>query len=70
MDSYINPDDFIEQQRQRQRDEAARQKSFPEQPQKDVLRFLIEHAPMPSWEKRILEMIRDEALLFRPTSTN
>ena len=66
MDSYINPEEFVEQQRQKQRHEAARQKSFPEQPQKDVLRFLIQHAPMPSWEKRVLEMIRDEAYYFAP----
>ena len=66
MDSYINPSEFLEHQRQRQQEDAARERAFPEQAQRDVLLFLLEHAPMSQWEKRILGMVRDEAYYFAP----
>jgi stage V sporulation protein R len=66
MDTYINPHEFLEQQRKRQELERAREMSFPEQPERDVLKFLLEHAPIPSWERRTLEIVRDEAYYFAP----
>ena len=66
MDTYINPAEFMEFQRKKQADEAARVKSFPESPERDVLKFLLDHAPMPAWEKRVLAIIRDEAYYFAP----
>ena len=44
----------------------ARSAPFPSQPAKDVLRFLIEHAPLPNWKRDILSMIREEAYYFAP----
>src|SRR5262249_9429345 len=41
-------------------------RSFPEQPEKDVLLFLIEHAPIKPWQRDILSIIRDEAYYFMP----
>lgn len=64
MDSYINPKAYLDEQREIMREE--RVKSFPASPEKDVLKFLLDHAPMASWEKRILEIIRDEAYYFAP----
>ena len=66
MDSYVNPKEFLDDQRRRQEEKAARKKNFPEEPQKDVLKFLIDNAPLSSWEKRILNVIRDEAYYFAP----
>jgi stage V sporulation protein R len=66
MDSFINPTEFLDAQRKKQDDERQKIKGFPERPQRDVLQFLLEHAPMTTWEKRILKMVRDEAYYFAP----
>jgi stage V sporulation protein R len=67
MDSYINPRDVLkaeEEERRKLKEEASR--NFPEQPQKDVLLFLIEHAPLKPWQRDMLSIIRDEAYYFAP----
>ncbi len=66
MDTYINPAEFLEHQRRKQIEEAQRVKGFPETAERDVLKFLIDHAPMTSWEKRVLGIIRDESYYFAP----
>jgi len=37
----------------------------PELPQKDVLLFLIEHAPL-AWQRDVLSIVRDESIYFAP----
>src|SRR5262249_19806949 len=67
MDDYINPRDVLkaeEEERKKQKEQSAR--SFPEQPEKDVLLFLIEHAPLKPWQRDVLSIIRDEAYYFAP----
>ncbi len=67
MDDYINPRDLLkaeEEERRKQKEQAAR--SFPEHPEKDVLLFLIENAPIKAWQRDILSIIRDEAYYFTP----
>src|SRR5262249_55572603 len=67
MDSYINPRQILqaeEEQKRKAREQQAR--SFPEYPEKDVLLFLIEHAPLKGWQRDILEIVRDEAYYFAP----
>lgn len=66
MDNYINPPDYLEQERQRQRDDQQRERDFPVSPQRDVLLFLLEHAPLAAWQQDILAMIREEAYYFAP----
>jgi len=66
MDAYINPAEFLEYQKRKQQEEAERIKSFPENPERDVLKFLLDHAPLSSWEKKILAVVRDEAYYFAP----
>lgn len=66
MDSYVNPSGFLEAQKRKITEEAARQQKFPESPALDVLAFLLEHAPLSSWQKKILSIIRDEAYYFAP----
>src|SRR5579872_6687546 len=48
--------------------EAEREKTnkFPEHPERDVLLFLLEHAPLERWEHDVLELIREEAYYFAP----
>ena len=67
MDQFINPEDVLkaeEQERKQKKEQQAR--SFPEQPQKDVLLFLVDHAPLKPWQRDILEIVRDEAYYFAP----
>jgi stage V sporulation protein R len=67
MDDYINPRGLLkaeEEEHRKKKEQAAR--SFPEQPEKDVLLFLIEHAPIKGWQRDILSIVRDEAYYFAP----
>jgi stage V sporulation protein R len=66
MDSYINPTEFLEMQKKKHQEEMQKKKSFPEDPQRDVLQFLIEYAPLESWEKRLLSIVREESYYFAP----
>ena len=66
MDEFINPPDVIEQRKQRLEEERKKQRHFPAEPQKDVLLFLIENAPLENWQREILWMIREEAYYFAP----
>lgn len=67
MDKYVNPDNYIEEQRKKILEEARiRQRAFPEEPTQDILQFLIEHAPLTTWQKRILAIIRNESYYFAP----
>ena len=66
MKDYINPPEFLDRQRQRLDDERARQRRFPESPQKDILLFLMNYAPLERWQHTILEIVRDEAYYFAP----
>jgi stage V sporulation protein R len=67
MDDYINPRAALkkeEEDRKKLKEQTAR--NFPEQPEKDVLLFLIEHAPLKPWQRDVLSIIRDEAYYFAP----
>ncbi len=64
MDPYINPPEFLEDQKRAQEKRAVH--AFPSRPAKDVLRFLIEYAPLPNWKRDILSMIREESYYFAP----
>jgi stage V sporulation protein R len=66
MDRYINPPSFLEEQKARLQERAKRKKQVPEEPQRDVLLFLLEHAPLENWERDVLGMVRDEAYYFAP----
>jgi stage V sporulation protein R len=67
MEGFINPEDVLkaeEEERRKKKEQQAR--NFPEQPEKDVLLFLIEHAPLKPWQRDVLEIVRDEAYYFAP----
>ncbi len=67
MDTFINPPEYLEAQKKKKDEEAKKQKRrFPEHPQRDVLAFLIEHAPLEPWQRDVLEVVRDEAYYFAP----
>ncbi len=66
MESFINPEEYLEEQRQKIEAEKEREKKFPARPERDVLKFLMDHAPLERWERDILEIIREEAHYFVP----
>jgi len=66
MDRHINPPKFLAEQREKKREELRKLKSFPEEPTRDVLGFLLDHAPLARWQREILSIIRDEAYYFAP----
>lgn len=67
MDEYINPPTALEAERQRLAAAAEqRQNRFPSQPERDVLLFLLEHAPLRNWERDLLGIVREEAYYFAP----
>jgi stage V sporulation protein R len=66
MDAFINPPDFLEEKRKKITEEEQRKKRTPPEPVRDVLGFLLEHAPLEKWEWELLHQIRDEALYFAP----
>ncbi len=63
---FINPRHEETDEERRQLQEKANTVSFPDHPEKDVLLFLIEHAPLKNWQRDILSIIRDEAYYFYP----
>src|SRR3954466_8568450 len=66
MSQFINPKEFLEAERKKLEDARDAKKKFPEKPERDVLAFLIEHAPLERWEADVLSVIRDEAYYFAP----
>ena len=69
MDSFINPPEVLEKaarEKHQQEEDREKKRSFPNEPQRDVLLFLLEHAPLRDWQHDILAIIRDEAYYFAP----
>jgi stage V sporulation protein R len=67
MSDYINPPARLkaeEEEKRKQKELTARR--FPERPEKDVLLFMIEHAPLKNWQRDMLGIVRDEAYYFAP----
>ncbi|MEQ8982927.1 MAG: SpoVR family protein [Deltaproteobacteria bacterium] len=64
--NYMNPKEFIEAERKKLEEEAARKKRFPERPQRDLMSFILEHAPLELWEQDCLDIVREEAYYFAP----
>jgi stage V sporulation protein R len=67
MEAYINPPKKLAEERERGRKEAEQKKrAFPAVPERDVLVFLLRHAPLEDWQADLLDIVRDEAYYFAP----
>ncbi|HVL11749.1 MAG TPA: SpoVR family protein [Gemmata sp.] len=67
MADYINPREALKaEDDERKRLTEQRVSQFPDHPEKDVLLFLIENAPLKNWQRDILSIVRDEAYYFYP----
>src|SRR6185369_16625693 len=66
MREYINPPEFLKEQQKKIEEDLQRAKKIPERPERDVLLFLLEHAPLEAWEHDVLSIVRDESYYFAP----
>ncbi len=66
MDKFINPQEFLQGQRDKIQHDLEQDKKFPESPERDILLFILEYSPLESWKRDILSMLRDEAYYFLP----
>ncbi len=67
LEDYVNPPEFIQAQREKRRAEKeASKRKIPQRPERDVLGFLLQHAPLDAWEADVLSIIRGEAYYFLP----
>jgi stage V sporulation protein R len=67
MDPFINPRGVLEKQRRQMQERLREERAkFPRHPTRDVLLFLLRHAPLEEWQQDILAIVRDEAYYFAP----
>jgi len=67
MDRYINPEGEMKRQKDAHEKKLASERGrIPQRPTRDVLLFLLRHAPLADWQSDILTIIRDEAYYFAP----
>jgi stage V sporulation protein R len=66
MDSFVNPRGAMAEELERKKLEQQKKENFPAEPQRDVMLFLLEHAPLKPWQLDVLAIIRDEAYYFAP----
>ncbi|MCC7061317.1 MAG: SpoVR family protein [Planctomycetes bacterium] len=66
MDRYINPPEFLKRERERMQKEEQQSRRFPARPARDVLKFLLDNAPLETWQQDVLAMLREEAYYFAP----
>ena len=67
MEPFINPPSVLASETRRQQEQLdGQERRFPTVPWRDVLLFLLEHAPLRPWQLDVLSIIRDEAYYFAP----
>jgi stage V sporulation protein R len=66
MENFVNPPEFLRARAEEMRARRRERKGFPENPEADVLLFLIENAPLKNWQRDILSIVREEAYYFLP----
>lgn len=66
MEKYINPPEYIAEQEKRKQDESGGREIYPPTPEKDIVGFLMHHAPLKSWQQDVLSIIREEAYYYAP----
>ena len=66
MESFINPEEYLEEQRKKIEAEKEQGEEVPRAPRARRPPFLLDHAPLERWERDVLEVIREEAYYFVP----
>jgi stage V sporulation protein R len=66
LDRYVNPPEYLDEQRKRLEEAREDSRRFPPHPERDVLGFLLQYAPLDNWERDVLNITRNEAYYFLP----
>lgn len=66
MRDYINPPQFVAEQKKKMIEAANQKQKFPVSPERDILKFLMNYAPLEDWQVDVLSIIRDEAYYYAP----
>jgi stage V sporulation protein R len=66
MDPYVNPKTAIEAERKQIAEDIEKKKRGELKPTRDVLSFLLHHAPLQDWQSDCLDIVREEAYYFAP----
>ena len=64
MDRFINPPERLDSDEEKT--DTDHIGPFPAKPQRDVMLFLLRHAPLKAWQADVLSILRDEAYYFAP----
>jgi stage V sporulation protein R len=66
LDQYVNPPEALAAEARRLKEAREKEERLPSGPQRDVMLFVLEHAPLKPWQADVLSIIRDEAYYFAP----
>jgi stage V sporulation protein R len=66
MRNYINPPGFVAEEKRKALEQLMKKQKFPAQPERDILKFLMNYAPLEDWQVDVLSIIRDEAYYYAP----
>ena len=66
MEDFINPKAFVQALKDKAQAESEKELRFPREPERDVMGFLLQHAPLSRWQRDVLDMLREEAYYFAP----
>ena len=66
MDSFVNPEEFLAEQRAKMAQQQEKEERFPSEPERDVFGFLMNHAPLRTWQRDVMSIVREEAYYFAP----
>ncbi len=66
LQSYVNPEEFVEAEKKKLEEAAKQKKRFPERPERDVVSFILHAAPLEAWEQDCIDIVREEAYYFAP----
>src|SRR5262245_29222542 len=66
LDSFVNPPDVLAAEAEQLRKEKELEEKRPPGPARDVMKFILENAPLRPWQIDTLSIIREEAYYFAP----
>ncbi|HZZ27220.1 MAG TPA: SpoVR family protein [Pirellulales bacterium] len=66
LDPFVNPPEVLSAEAERLRKERELEEKRPTGPARDVMKFIIDHAPLKPWQMDVLSIIREEAYYFAP----
>lgn len=67
LDRWVNPPQRLREEREKaMQKRRSEMHALPAQPMRDVLLFLLKHAPLEDWEADILSIVREEAYYYAP----